>query len=296
MTNIASNKTEPVRAESLLLPGIEQGSTEKPFLRWAGGKTRLLKTILPHTPSSINRYFEPFLGSGAMYYALRDRASKCFLSDLNSELINFWQHAKSSPLELFEAVQPYVDRQDEDEYYKVRAEDPQESLLKAARFLYLNQTAWNGLWRENRWGQFNVPFGARPFRGIEKDRLLAISQGLAKTDIKHRDFRESAKLARKGDFIYFDPPYLPISDTSKFSGYNGKRFRIADLEELAKITRRLSDRGVSWMISNRDNEVVRDLFSHGEIIRFTTRRSIAAQSKKSIQPKDSPEVIISGGK
>lgn len=278
--------------EPKILADLPQG---KPFLRWAGGKTRLLSAILPHVPASFRDFHEPFLGSGAMFFAMRGRAEECYLSDLNSELINLWRAVQAKPRALFNRLQPYLDRQGEDEYYAIRAESPTQALDRAARFFYLNQTAWNGLWRENRWGVFNVPWGARAFKGIDMPVLKAVSAALKNTTIVEQDFRESIGRAKSGDFVYLDPPYLPISDTSKFAGYNGKRFRMADLEELALLCEGLTKRGVHWIVSNRDNEHIRDIFSHAQVHSFTTRRSVSAQAKRHIQPKDSPEVIVVGG-
>lgn len=267
----------------------------KPFLRWAGGKTRLLPAILPHVPAKFRNYHEPFLGSGAMYFAVRGRAQASFLSDLNSELVNLWRTIQAKPRAFHNRIQPYLERQGEDEYYAVREEAPKAAIERAARFFYLNQTAWNGLWRENRWGVFNVPFGARAFRGIDLDTLFKISQALKDTTIAHQDFRDAIAQAERGDLVYLDPPYLPISDTSKFAGYNGKRFRVADLEELASLCEGLSKRGIHWILSNRDNAHMRQIFSHAKVVSFTTRRSVAAQNKRDVQPKDSPEVIVVGG-
>lgn len=267
----------------------------KPFLRWAGGKTRLLPKILPHLPEKIADYHEPFLGSGAIFFAIQARISgTSYLSDLNDELINIWSIVKEDPERLLFGLQAYRGRDTEEEYYVIRATSPTDMIGRAARFFYLNQTAWNGLWRVNRWGVFNVPWGARAFRGISAATLHKVSRSLARADIGLHDFRDSIARARAGDLVYLDPPYLPVSDTSKFSGYTGKRFRRADLEELAQLTRDLSSRGVHWVMSNRDTPDVRELFAHGELIRFTTRRSVAAQNKRDIQPKDSPEVIVVG--
>ncbi|WP_082549112.1 DNA adenine methylase [Rhizobacter sp. Root404] len=291
----------PVRAaKQAALPFNEGVETErtlqgKPFLRWAGGKTRLLGALLPFVPEKFRNYHEPFLGSGAMFFALRHRAQTCYLADLNSELVNLWRVIQSEPKAFYEHLRPYQQRQGEDEYYVVRDESPDHHLERAARFFYLNQTSWNGLWRENKWGVFNVPWGARQFRGIDADVLANASLVLENVEIRELDFREAAKDAQKGDFIYFDPPYLPISDTSKFAGYNGTRFRKHDLEELADLCKHLTKRSVHWMVSNRDNEHIREIFSHATVVPFTTRRSVAAQNKRHVQPKDSPEVVVVGG-
>lgn len=267
----------------------------RPFLRWAGGKTRLLNKLLPYLPESISNYHEPFLGSGAVFFAVRERISgTAFLSDLNDELINTWTIVQSRPTDFLTAISRYHDRNGEEEYYKIRSEQPEDSLDRAARFFFLNQTAWNGLWRVNRWGVFNVPWGARSFRGIDREALLSVKRALKGVTLANIDFRDAFNSVAAGDFVYLDPPYLPISDTSKFSGYTERRFRRADLGELAEATKQLSGRGATWVMSNRDTEAVRDLFGHGEIVRFTTRRSVAAQNRRDIEPRHSPEVIVVG--
>lgn len=283
------NETEGV-VESPLPP-----VRARPFLRWAGGKRRLMNKLLPYLPASISNYHEPFLGSGAVFFAVRERISgTAYLSDLNDELINIWKIVQSRPTDFLTAISQYHDRNGEEEYYKIRSEQPEDSLDRAARFFFLNQTAWNGLWRVNRWGVFNVPWGARSFRGIDPESLLSAQSALEGVALEKKDFRETLSKVKSGDFVYLDPPYLAISDTSKFSGYTERRFRKADLGELAEVTRELSERGAAWVMSNRDTEAVRELFGHGEIIRFTTRRSVAAQNRRDIEPKHSPEVIVVG--
>ena len=275
--------------------GPKSGLGAKPFVRWAGGKTRLLAALLPYVPTMFRNFHEPFLGSGAMFFALRTRAQDCYLADSNKELINLWLVIQNEPEAFLEHIQPYYQRQGKDEYYSIRDESPDHHLERAARFFYLNQTSWNSLWRENKWGVFNVPFGARNFRGITFDVLENVSIALQGVTIQETDFREAMEDVNRGDFVYFDPPYLPVSDTSKFAGYNGKRYRKPDLEELAEICGRLTKEGVHWMASNRDNKHVRQIFSHATIVPFTTRRSVSAQNKRHIQPKESPEVLVYGG-
>jgi DNA adenine methylase len=252
---------------------------------------------LPHIPARFTNYHEPFLGSGAVYFSVRDRATgSCHLSDLNGELINIWSVVRNDPKTFLEALSGYQGRNDADAYYAIRGASPIGDIQRAARFFYLNQTAWNGLWRVNRWGVFNVPWGDRPFRGIEHSELLAASAALQSATVACEDFRASLAKAVAGDFVYLDPPYLPVSDTSKFAGYTEKRFRHADLVELSQVTRELSAKGVHWVMSNRDTPAVRELFSHGRLERFTTWRSVSAQNRRNIEPAASPEIIVMGQK
>jgi DNA adenine methylase len=267
----------------------------RPFLRWAGGKTRLLSKILPHVPTQFRGYHEPFLGAGAVFFAVAHRArAGCQVADLNEELINVWTAVRDRPAAFLRALKRYEGKDSERDYYQVRSAKPKGAVARAARFFYLNQTSWNSLWRVNRWGVFNVPWGARRFRGIAPEELRQMTRIIQNIEINHRDFRDSLSLPRKGDFVYLDPPYLPVSDTSKFSGYTEKRFRIGDLGELADLCRKLSERQVHWVLSNRDTPRVRELFSFAKIERLTARRSVSAQNRRDIEPVDSPEVIIVG--
>jgi DNA adenine methylase len=286
--------TASLPSRSLLLVPTD-ATPLRPFLKWAGGKTRLLARILPHVPDTFDNYHEPFLGGGAMFFAVRERATgTAHLHDLNEVLVNVWRQVQDDPTALLEALEDYRANDSKDFYYEQRAAEPQAGVKQAARFIYLNQTAWNGLWRVNRWGQFNVPWGQRSFRGINEDMLYRTSDALIGATITSGDFRATLEKPRAGDFVYLDPPYLPLSDTSKFFLYTEKRFRAPDLAELASICRDLTERGVSWIMSNRDTEQVRVLFADHTIVRFTARRSVAAQNRRDIEAVQSPEALVIG--
>lgn len=268
----------------------------RPFLKWAGGKTRLLARILPHVPDAFENYHEPFLGGGAMFFAVRDRMrGTAHLHDLNEVLATVWRCVQQDPAGLLDAMQYYRTNDSEAFYYSQRQAVPETLVGQAAWFLYVNQTSWNGLWRVNKWGQFNVPWGARGFRGIEEDVLCRVSDALIGATITADDFRITLEKPQAGDFVYLDPPYLPISDTSKFYLYTERRFRAPDLAELADMCHNLTERGVRWVMSNRDTDTVRDLFPDNEIVRFTTRRSVAAQNRRDVEQANSPEVLVLGG-
>ncbi len=267
----------------------------RPFIKWAGGKSRLLSRLLPHVPARFDRYHEPFLGGGAVFFAVRDRGSRAaFLSDLNEELINAWLMVRSRERDLRRTLQRFKSQDSEDFFYEQRPRQPTDPVERAARFLYLNQTAWNGLWRVNRRGEFNVPWGQRPFRGFSTSDLAGFETALRGTRIEVLDFRDALSRPTRGDFVYLDPPYLPLSDTSKFFFYTEKRFREPDLRELADCCEDLTARGVNWVLSNRDTPLVRELFSHADIIGLTTRRSVAAQNRRDVEAAESPEVIVVG--
>ena len=197
----------------------------------------------------------------------------------------------------------YRENDSKEFYYVVRSKHPDDLVERAARFLYLNSTSWNHLWRENsRTGAMNTPWGDRAFKGFDHDTLATLVTVLQKATIKAADFRPVLASAKVGDFVYLDPPYLPIytkpgvekEPTSKFNKYTAKVFELQDLIDLANLCTELSDRGVKWVMSNRDNEVVRELFAGATIIGFTTRRSLAAQSRREVELRESPEVIVIG--
>lgn len=283
---------------------LERRLALKPFVRWAGGKTRLLPQILPHVPDSFENYFEPFLGGGAMFFAVQDRiGGQAHLADLNEHLIAAWIAMRDRQDELKPLLEWYRERDNKEFYYEVRATVPEGLIARAARFLYLNGVSWNHLWRENsKTGAMNVPWGDRAFKGFDDDTYARLEQSLQIADLHAVDFRDLLANAQAGDFVYLDPPYLPVftkgdvekEPTSKFNKYTAKVFGEADLRELAQLCEGLSERGVKWVMSNRDTPGVRELFPNAEVVGFTTRRSLAAQSKREVEARQSPEAIIIG--
>lgn len=285
------------------MPAEVEERAVKPFIRWAGGKTRLLPRILPHVPASFRDYHEPFLGGGAVFFAVQDRMTgRANLSDLNPHLVNAWTAMRDAQPELRAILDEHQQRDSKDYYYEVRAQAPSAALEQAARFLYLNATSWNHLWRENsKTGAMNVPWGAREFRGFTDAEYTALQGSLAATQVRHEDFRSALDRVRPGDFVYLDPPYLPVwtdpgekEPTSKFNKYTAKVFGRPDLEALAELCRDFSARRISWIMSNRDTSDVRELFPDAEIVRFTAHRALAAQSKRTVEARLSPEAIIIG--
>ena len=277
---------------------------QKPFVRWAGGKTRILPRILPHVPEAIDNYFEPFLGGGAVFLSLESRIQRrAVLADLNEHLIAAWIAMRDHQNELTPLLDWYQQNDSKAFYYEVRAAVPNGLVDMAARFLYLNGVSWNHLWRENsRTGAMNTPWGDRLFKNFDALSLKKIATVLERADIFSADFREILPRAEAGDFVYLDPPYLPVysrpdeenEPTSKFNKYTAKTFEMVDLIELATLCRSLSERGVRWIMSNRDTEIVRDLFPEADVIGFTTHRALAAQSRREVETRRSPEAVIIG--
>ena len=249
----------------------------RPFLKWAGGKTRLLARILPHVPETFDNYHEPFLGGGAVFFAVRERTTgTAHIHDLNDILVNVWRQVRDDPAALLEALEYYRAKDSKDFYYEQRTAEPTTGVEQAARFIYLNQTAWNGLWRVNRRGQFNVPWGQRPFRGIDEDVMHRTSDALIGATISSEDFRVTLEKPRGGDLRIPRPSIPAALRHLEVLPLHRKRFRAPDLAELARICDGLTESGVYWIMSNRDTAQVRDLFVGHTIIRFTTRRSVAA--------------------
>lgn len=272
----------------------DKPAVARPFIKWAGGKTRLLPVLLPYVPESFGRYHEPFLGGGAFFFAVHSRGTlPASISDFNDDLVNVWRTVQANPKGLHRRLAKYVESDSEEFFYSVRAKTHEDALERAAHFVYLNKTAWNGLYRVNRWGEFNVPWGARSFSPPKLESLEAAAGELADVTIENVDFRKALAQAEEGDFVYLDPPYLKVSDTSKFNGYTQQRFREEDLEDLAATLHELTERGVRWLLSNRDSERLRRLFPNCEIARLTVRRSVAAQNRRNVEPANSPEAVVS---
>lgn len=264
----------------------------------------MLPKILPYVPTSMTNYHEPFLGGGAMFFAIQERIEgRANLADLNGHLVNAWNAVRDDSDQLKALLAHHKARDSKEYYYEVRAQAPVDPIEQAARFLYLNGTSWNHLWRENsKTGAMNVPWGDRQFKGFTDEELDKLGTTLAAAEIRHEDFRRALLRAQPGDFVYLDPPYLPVftnpdekEPTSKFNKYTAKVFDQSDLEDLAAICESLTARGIKWVMSNRDTPGVRALFPNAAIVGFTTSRSVAAQSKREVESRRSPEAIIIGG-
>ncbi len=299
---MSRNSSDIVTEDPTLAPETEM--LRKPFVRWVGGKTRLLPRILPHVPETIRDYYEPFLGGGAVFLACRPKITgRANLADLNGHLVSAWVALRDNPEGLKPLLDWYLENDGKEFYYEVRATVPTNDLEKAARFLYLNGVSWNHLWRENsKTGAMNAPWGDRKFRGFSDSDLRGIARTLDGANILQCDFRQLVTKAKEGDFVYLDPPYLPIfskptiekEPTAKFNKYTAKTFELPDLIDLAEICQDLSTRGVNWIMSNRDTEGVRELFPGNEIVSFKAHRALAAQSRREVESHKSPEAIVIG--
>lgn len=255
----------------------------RPFLKWAGGKTQLLPELLARLPAEIRRYHEPFVGSGALFFALRARglAARAYLSDANEPLVETYKAIRDDVEGVIAALARH--RNEETHFYRVRDLDPSTltPAERAARLIYLNRTCFNGLYRENRSGRFNVPFGryARP-RICNETNLRAVSSALKRVCISRRDYASVLDLAKPGDFVYFDPPYQPVSATSSFTSYDRHGFGEEDQRRLRDVFARLASRGVSVMLSNSDTPLVRELYAGFRIDRVWASRAINSKGDR----------------
>lgn len=249
----------------------------KSFLKWAGGKTRYAEQLAAIAPPSYGRYLEPFMGSAALFFELRP--SNASLSDANRELVICFQQVAEDPEKIMALLDEMPNNRDF--YNKERALDVEtlSDAERAARVIYLNKTGFRGLWRVNRKGGFNVPYGEydRPY--YNRATLVAASASLAGADIRHRDFTESLKQAQSGDWVYLDPPYIPLSEFSDFKRYTSEQFGEEDQHRLAAAMSDASDRGVYVTMTNSDTPLAREIFKKFDVARMATRRDINLQSK-----------------
>jgi len=241
-----------------------------PFLKWAGGKARLAPVILGRAPGRFGRYHEPFLGGGAVFFAFAGagRAPGPHLSDANPALISCYRSVRDDAEGVIAALgtleERYLALGTEERagcYYEVRASRPEGAVASAARLIFLNRTGYNGLYRENSRGEFNVPHGryVRP-RILDRDGLRAASRALAGATLRAGDFEQACAAATAGDFIYLDPPYQPLTATARFTAYTRSAFGEAEQERLRDAFERLTRAGVAALLSNSDHERIRELY------------------------------------
>lgn len=239
----------------------------KPFVKWVGGKRQLLaqfRRMNLYPPEKFDpknsKYFEPFVGGGAVFFDLLPEEG--FLSDLNKELVVTYNVIKNDLEKLIVSLKKH--KTDKDYFLEVRAQDPNKlsDVAVASRFIFLNRTCFNGMYRVNSKGGFNVPFGKYTNPLIcDEDNLRKVSKALQNIDIKHQDYKEVLKKAKKGDFIYFDPPYYPVSKTASFTSYTAESFLDKEQTELRDTLVELNKRGCFVMLSNSDTPFINKIYS-----------------------------------
>ena len=261
---------------------LEQFKSETyPIVKWVGGKRQLMFELIKNMPKSYNRYFEPFIGGGALFFELQPE--QAYISDMNEELINLYSVVRDN---VYELIKDLSKHEVSKEYFlEIRNIDRTEQYTelsdveRASRFIYLNRTCFNGMYRVNSQGQFNVPFGHyKNPRIIDENNLLNCSELLKKTEIKCADFTEILTKVKKGDFVYFDPPYVPLNETSSFTSYTKDGFDINMQLKLRDVCDELDNKGVKFMLSNSDTKLVNELYVNYEIKKVFASRQINANA------------------
>lgn len=259
----------------------------KPLLKWAGGKRYIAEELRSKFPENWNTgtYYEPFIGGAAMF--LSAKPNKAVVADVNERLVNFYKYIKERPsdfysklLEISEAFNFCATDEKKNYYLELRRKfnetNPKD--LESAVFLYaINKLCFNGLYRENASGGFNVPFGQKrslPIMSMEE--LLEVSEALKHTEILNSDFEVSVSTAVSGDFVYFDPPYIPLGPSSSFTSYHSGGFDLEDQQRLANLMQNLSNKGVKAMCSNSDAELTHKIFGHLRIGNISAPRMVSA--------------------
>ncbi len=232
----------------------------RPFLKWAGGKRKLVPALVQHLPGSFGTYYEPFLGGGALFFHLRPR--RAVLGDANERLVRAYRGVKNSVDEVVRLLRSYAPTRDTFEALRALDVDRRSDAEVAAWFVFLNRLGYNGLYRVNRAGRFNVPFGdyTNP-RVCDEPTLRACSAALAGAELVVADFAAVAGAAGPGDVAYFDPPYVPLSATSSFTSYTSKGFSLDDQRRVRDVARELAARGATALVSNSSAPAVRELYA-----------------------------------
>lgn len=259
--------------------------TLQPFTKWTGGKRQLLPVIRELIPKTYNRYFEPFVGGGALFFDLAPKDA--VINDFNAELINCYQQIKDNPQELIEILKVHQEYNSKEYYLDLRSADRDERIdmmsevQRAARILYMLRVNFNGLYRVNSKNQFNVPYGRyKNPKIVDEELISAISVYINNNqlEIKVGDFEKAIVDVRTGDFVYFDPPYIPLSETSAFTSYTHEGFSFADQVRLRDAFKRLSDTGAYVMLSNSSSDLVEELYKDFNIHYVEATRTNGAKS------------------
>lgn len=262
----------------------------QPFLKWPGGKRWLIANHSRLLVKESRRYIEPFLGSGAVFFHLCPEGS--LLSDSNAELIETYVAIRDYPGVVLKHLRMHQERHCKEHYYATRSKQPRTAATRAARFLYLNRTCFNGLYRVNLKGQFNVPMGTKSSVFLPTDNFFLVSEILANSRIEVRDFETALANAHEGDFVYLDPPYTVKHNVNNFIKYNENIFSWADQVRLAKAARGAAKRGAHVMISNADHASLRELYGDSLWVQLSLPRFSRLASASKFR-RSTTELVIS---
>lgn len=250
----------------------------EPFVKWAGGKQAVTAQLLPYFPESYSRYFEPFIGGGAIFFATNH--TNAVISDQNEWLIDTYEAIRDNWKEVAAKLDQLPNTKND--FLRLRAVPPKSLDLatRAAHFIYLNKTCFRGLFRVNRQGQFNVPYGAYDRRYYDRMNLAAASRALSGATILRGDYEGAIIGVCEDDFVYFDPPYYKLGGHADFNRYTAGQFREKDQVRLAALSNELTNRGVKWALSNSDTTFIRELYKPYRMVTINARREINLKSQE----------------
>lgn len=266
-------------------------STEKkikPFLRWAGGKNWFTKYIEDYLPENFTNYYEPFLGGGSVFFYLKSKGyirNKAFLSDSNIELINTYKVIKSSPEDLINCLKTHIDT--EEYYYMMRDQVFSDSIERAAKFLFLNKTSFNGIYRVNSQGVYNVPYGKRFLDTLyDYDHILEVSELLDKTFFSAADFKIKCRQAETNDFVFIDPPYTVAHENNGFVQYNQSIFSWKNQIQLSKIVENYHEKNINFLVTNACHDSISQLYTTGQQTAISRASVIGGKGAKRQQYRE----------
>jgi DNA adenine methylase len=267
---------------------VAKNTLAVPVVKWVGGKRQIIDEIIKYVPDSFSTYYEPFLGGGAVLFELQPK--KAFVNDINEELMNIYEVIKDNVDELIEGLKRHKIKNDKAYFYEIRELDrdrEQYNLLtpveRASRIIYLNKTCYNGLFRVNKSGEFNAPFGNYKNPNIVNETTLrAVSAYFNKAKIRFtcQDFEDALKWSRKGAFVYLDPPYDPVSETASFTGYDKGGFDRNEQIRLKKTCDKLNKKGIKFLLSNSATDFIMDLYQDYKIEVIQAKRAINSKADR----------------
>ncbi|WP_345971925.1 Dam family site-specific DNA-(adenine-N6)-methyltransferase [Sulfurimonas diazotrophicus] len=256
---------------------VDQKLQIVPFLKWAGGKRWFVETHADFLPQDFNHYYEPFIGGGSVFFHMQPRCAT--LADMNKDLISTYEALKNDWFSVQKALEQHQANHSDEYYYKLRSMKPRQLHTKAARFIYLNRTCWNGLYRVNLRGEFNVPRGTKDTVLLSTDDFESVSESLKNTELIISDFEDVIAKAQQNDFVFIDPPYTVKHNMNGFIKYNEKLFSWDDQVRLANAVKQASGRGAKVMVLNANHESICELYDGFDQIVLTRKSVLAAKSE-----------------
>ena len=255
---------------------FEMNIHARPFIKWAGSKRKLLRHIAPFVPEKFNTYYEPFFGSGALFFAINPNSAR--LGDACNDLVETYNSCAQHPNEILSELKRH--KVNRDYYYSIRSNRSIDPIKRASEFLYLNKTCWNGLYRVNLSGNFNVPYGQpKSSTLIDEENFLKATRALgkARVSLKKQDFALTCSTAGEGDFVFLDPPYVTTHNNNGFLEWNEEIFSWEDQERLAKLAAKLADKGAHVVVTNAAHEAVIDLYRRFDLKYFERSSTLASK-------------------